>query len=331
MSFAPLHIHFDTRREAHPVYQLSEDRIDAAFQRRPDLAGQVKLTITRNQENIGDHLKTANILMGAFLPKELIRTGAPWLKNIHVIGAGVEYLYPMDWLPPTVVLTNSRGVHQQKGAESILLLVLMLNNNIPAFATAQRNALWNPLYSTSLKGKTALVVGVGELGGAAAAQLRSHGLRIIGIRRSGVPHRNCDETHGPDKLNAMLPRADFVVLTAPLTRETEGLIGKTQFDLMKTGAGLLNFCRAKVCDYRALKDALSSGKLSGAISDVFDPDPLPSDSYLWTVPNLFIVPHCLSSDPERYIAMSLDLVFENAARLLSSKPLINVVDVERGY
>lgn len=326
-----LHIHFDSRRESLPVTHMTRTLIDAALRRRPDLEGRVHLTTSWSWENIGDALATADMLVGFRMPKELIRSAAPRLKNIHVIGAGVEHLSPTDWLPPAIVVTNNRGIHRQKAAESVLLFALMLNSKIPALATAQRNESWNPLFATSIKGKTALFVGVGEVGGVGAAELRKLGLRVIGIRRSGISHPSCDETYGPDQLHTLLPRADFVFLTTPLTRETRGLIGKSEFDLMKTGAGFVNFCRANVCDYRALQDCLRSGKLSGAILDVFDPEPLPSDSSLWTVPNLFITPHCLSDDAEEYVPMTLDLVFENAARLLNAEPLKNVVDFRREY
>lgn len=331
MALPTLHIHFDSRRESAPVTHMTPTLIDAALRRRPDLEGRVNLTTSWSLENIGDALATADMLVGFRMPKELIRSAAPRLKSIHVIGAGVEHLHPTDWLPSAIVVTNNRGIHRQKAAESVLLFALMLNSKIPALATAQRNECWNPLFATSIKGKTALFIGVGEVGGIGAAELRKLGMRVLGIRRSGISHPNCDETYGPDQLHALLPRADVVLLTTPLTRETHGLIGESEFALMKPGAGFVNFCRANVCDYRALEDYLRSGKLSGAILDVFDPEPLPADSWLWTVPNLFITPHCLSDDAEDYIPMTLDLVFENAARLLNGEPLRNVVDFRRGY
>ncbi|WP_167771702.1 D-2-hydroxyacid dehydrogenase [Bradyrhizobium niftali] len=310
---------------------MTETLIDAALRRHPALEGKVKLTTSWNLENVAAALATADMFVGFRMPKELIRDASPRLKSIHVIGAGVEHLHPTEWISPGIVVTNNRGVHRQKAAESILLFALMLNSNIPGLATAQRNANWNPLFATSIKGKTALIIGVGEVGSAGANELRKLGLRVVGIRRSGTPHPSCDETYGPSALHALLPQADFVFLTTPLTKETRTLIGKAEFALMKPGAGFANFCRAKVCDYNALGDCLHSGKISGAILDVFDPEPLPADSWLWTVPNLFITPHCLSDDAEQYIPMTLDLVFENAKRLLNFQPMKNIVDLQREY
>ncbi len=328
---AKLHIHFDSRREADPVFHMREDLCRAAFARRPELAGKVEMSWTWNQEGIAAPLASADMLVGFRMPKELIRDAAPKLKAIHLIGAGVEHLRPLDWVPKHITITNNRGVHAQKAGEYIILALLMLNNYIPALATAQRENVWNPLFSTSVKGKTVLIVGAGKLGSAGAAEARKLGFRVIGIRRSATPNPDCDETYGADRLHEMLPRADFVLVTAPATAETEGMMGEREFALMKKGAGFINFGRAKVCDYAALTRALDSGHLSGAILDVFDPEPLPSSSPLWNVRNLFITPHCSSDDADAYIPITLDLVFENAARMLAGEPLLNAVDLTLEY
>lgn len=326
-----LHIHFDSRREADPVFHMTEERVRAALARRSDIADRIRVTSSWNLEGIEVPLGTADMLVGFRMPKDVIRAAAPALRNIHLIGAGVEHLRPLDWVPGQVAITNNRGVHRQKAGEYILLALLMLNNYIPALATAQRENVWNPLFSTSVKGKTTLIIGAGELGASGAAEARKLGFRTIGVRRTGQEHPDFDEMHTPDKLAELLPRADFVLVTVPVTRETEGMIGEREFALMKPGAGFINFGRAKVCDYAALTRALGSGHLSGAILDVFDPEPLPSESPLWNVRNLFITPHCSSDDAEAYIPITLDLVLENAARMLAGRELLNVVDLALEY
>jgi phosphoglycerate dehydrogenase-like enzyme len=240
-------------------------------------------------------------------------------------------LRPFDWVPQGLRITNNRGIHQQKAAEYILLCVLMLNNYIPALMNAQARREWLPLFGGHLKDRTLLIVGVGNLGGAGARLARQLGLYVIGVRRSGRRHRHCDETVAPSALHKVLPRADFVVVTAPSTSATDGMIGEREFALMKKGAGFVNFSRARLVDYGALADRLSAGALSGAVLDVFDPEPLPADSDLWTTPNLLITPHCSSDDLERYLPMTLDLVFENVARSLAGRPLRNRVDLGREY
>jgi glyoxylate/hydroxypyruvate reductase len=326
-----LHIHFDSRRTADPVFHLTKDLCAAALARRPDLADRVGMTFGWDLEGVEGPLATADMLVGFRMPKDLIRTGAPRLRNIHLIGAGVEHLRPLDWVPPQVAITNNRGVHKQKAGEFIVLALLMLNNYVPALVTAQRSRVWNPLFSTSVVGKTVLIFGAGRLGSAGAQAARKLGFHVIGIRRSGGPNPDCDETYGPDRLHEMLPRADFVLVTAPATRETEGLFGDREYGLMRKGAGFINFGRAKVCDYDALTRHLDSGHLSGAILDVFDPEPLPSDSPLWQVNNLIITPHCSSDDAIEYIPITLDLVMENASRMLAGQALTNVVNTELEY
>ena len=143
---------------------------------------------------------------------------------------------------------------------------------------------------------------------------RRLGLHVLGVRRSGTPWRGVDEMVTPDRLAEVLPRADFVVVNAPLTPETQGLVGRTALSLMKPGAGLVNLARARVVDYEALAEKLRDGALSGAVLDVFDPEPLPADSGLWSTPNLIITPHVSSDDDARHAPLTMDLVFDNIRR-----------------
>jgi glyoxylate/hydroxypyruvate reductase len=133
------------------------------------------------------------------------------------------------------------------------------------------------------------------------------------------------------KLHKVLPRADFVLIAAPLTPDTRHLIDSTAIGLMKDGAGLINVGRAGVVDYAALAKALKASKLSGAMLDVFDPEPLPASSPLWRVPNLIITPHCSSDDLDEYLPKTMDLAFDNFLRLGSGRKLKNVVDRATGY
>ena len=132
-------------------------------------------------------------------------------------------------------------------------------------------------------------------------------------------------------LDSVLPEADFVVLAAPLTPETRNLLDRRRIGLMKPGAGLFNLGRAGSVDHDALAEALGSGALSGAILDVYDPEPLPAASPLWHVDNLVLTPHVTSDDLDEYLPKTLDLVFANAVRLMQGERLVNAVDPLRGY
>jgi glyoxylate/hydroxypyruvate reductase A len=332
MKTGKFHVHFNSRREAHPVFHLTDELCKAALARRRDLAGKVRITTGWDLVNAAEALKTAAMLVTSMqVPRKNLRAMAPLLRSIHLIGAGVEYLRPFDWVPKGIEITNNRGIHQQKAAEYILMCVLMLNNRVPTLMNAQSRREWRPLFTDHLKGKTLLIVGVGHLGGAGARQAKRCGLYVIGVRRSGRSHRYCDEVVGQAGLHEVLPRADFIVVTVPSTSLTDGMIGKREFAMMKKTAGFVNFSRAQVVDYRALAARLRTGELGGAILDVFDPEPLPAESDLWTTPNLLITPHCSSDDLDRYVPTTLDLIFENVARSIAGRKLINRIDVEWQY
>src|SRR5262249_29097214 len=278
---AKFHVHFNSRRQAHPVFHMAEALCRAALGRRADLAGKVRITTGWDLEDPGEALKTAAMLVTSMqVPRQNLRAVAPALRSLHLIGAGVEYLRPFDWVPRGIDITNNRGIHQQKAGEYILMCVMMLNNRIPTLMNAQSRCEWLPLFTDHLKGKTLLIVGVGQLGGAGARQAKRCGLHVIGVRRSGRPHRYCDEVVDQPRLHEVLPRADFIVVSAPSTSATDGMIGEREFALMKKTAGFINFSRAQLVDYRALAKRLRAGALGGAILDVFDPEPLPAKSDL---------------------------------------------------
>ena len=326
------HIHFNSRRESHQVFHMTPHLIEAAAARHTDLAGKMEFTFSWDLEECTEALKTTSMLVtGVQVPLRNIGHVAPALEAIHFIGAGVEYHRPFDWVPKGVAIINNRGIHYQKAGEYILMCLLMLNSRIPALMNAQSRREWLPLFTGQLKGKTLVIVGVGHLGGAGAEAAKKCGLHVIGVRRSGRPHRHCHEVVGPNQLHAVLPRADFVVVTAPSTAQTDGMIGRSEFDLMKKTASFTNFSRAQLVDYEALAEKLRTGMLEGAVLDVFDPEPLPSDSDLWAIPNLLITPHCSSDDLTEYIPMTLDLVFRNVARAMSNRGLLNKVDLKREY
>jgi phosphoglycerate dehydrogenase-like enzyme len=207
----------------------------------------------------------------------------------------------------------------------------MLNNSIPTIVTNQRDSHWKEAFGTPVGGKTLVVVGVGNIGGAAARHAKRLGMTVLGVRRGGRPRRGIDEMFRPDELGKVLPRADFVLVTLPLTRETRGLIGRAELAMMKPGAGFVNIGRGGTVDYVALAEMLESGRLSGAVLDAYEQEPLPSSSPLWGTRNLILSPHCSSSDLHRYIPLTLDVTFENLARLLEGRPLINRISRTLGY
>jgi len=326
-----LRLHVENVSTMAPVFQIQPEQWEAAVARHPALARRLDVTIGWDLQMFDERMQTAEILIGWRFPKDDFARRAPHLRWIHMTGAGIEHLMPLDWLPKRVAVTTNSGVHAPKAGEFAAMAILMINNHMPALMTAQRDGRWHRIFSTPVRGKTLAIVGVGAMGGAAAERAKRLGMRVLGVRRSRRPHRHIDRMYGPADLDRVLPRADIVLLTVPLTAETRQLIGKRELDLMKPAAGLINLARARVVDYDALGAKLARGELSGAILDVFDPEPLPPDSPLWTMPNVVMTPHVSSDDVERYVPRTLDLVFANVSRYLAGRPLTNRVRPEREY
>ena len=327
-------LHFETRASKPKVFHLTEDLVAAAEQRcECDVATTLGTDLADLSRLAGaTGLVTSNdVIRDPKFPIDRLPSVAPKLVWIHIIGAGIDPLLPLDWLPPYVTLTNNSGVHFEKATESATMILLMLNARIPAIVDNQRHSKWDQIFTSTIKHKTVLIIGMGDMGAAVATAARSLGLRVLGVRRTGAPHELVDEMFSIDQLDSVLPQADFIVLAAPLTAETQNLMDRRRFQLIKDGAALFNFGRAGLIDGDVLIESLQEGQLSGAITDVVETEPLEATSPLWHVKNLILTPHVTSDDLDGYLVKTLDLVFENFKRLKAGQPLLNKVDENKGY
>jgi phosphoglycerate dehydrogenase-like enzyme len=223
------------------------------------------------------------------------------------------------------------GTHAPKAAESVVMSVLMLNARLPAIIANQRASRWEQIFSSTAAGKTVTILGLGNMGRASARALRNLGITVRGVRRTAAPDDDVDAIFTTGDLHAALADADFLVVAAPLTAETRGLIGAAELDQLKPGAGVVNIGRGPIVDYDALSARLEDGRLSGAVLDVFAEEPLPSESPLWKVKNAILTPHISSDDSARYMPRALDIFFENLQRMIDGVPLRNVIDRNLGY
>lgn len=253
------------------------------------------------------------------------------LKLIQLTSAGLDRLAPFDWLPAGVHLCNNSGVHREKAGQWGIMAVLMLANAMPFFATRQRECDWAKRFCHTVAGRTLVVVGPGDLGSDTARHGRHFGMHVIGVRARDLPHPHCDRVVTFHQLDSVLPEADYVVLSMPLTPATKGLFDRRRLGLMKRGAGLVNMARGAAIDQDAMADLLESGHLSGAVIDVAIPEPLPPDHRLWRVPNLTIVPHVSSDDPDTYTPRTLDILLDNLATLRRGQRPPTAIDTARWY
>jgi phosphoglycerate dehydrogenase-like enzyme len=314
------------------AFHASEAMWREAIARRPALAGRIEARIGDTADDFAREIAASHVLFAASAEvKARFPCAAPNLRLIFCTSAGLDRLAPYDWLPKGVALLNNSGVHAHKAGDWCLMAILMLVNNMARFATAQREKRWDKTFSGVAAGRTLVVVGLGDIGGTAAARARLFGLKVVGVRARPAPHPACDEVVGADKLDAVLPRADVLLLAAPLTPETKGMLSRARLALMKPSAGLVNIGRGGLVDQEAMCDALDAGKLAGAVLDVFTPEPLPADSRVWTTRNLVVSPHVAADNPATYTPLSIELLLDNLAAWIDGKKLPNQIDPARWY
>ena len=324
------HLHLESGRKRPVIFQMHEAQWAAAAKRHRALARRLKVTVGWDNEILDEALKTADFMINSAPPKARLRERAPQLKWIQTTSAGVDGLMPFDWLPKDITLTNNTGAHGAKAEDSCAMALLMLQARLPEVIKQQQDRVWKGVFTIPIAGKTVVVVGFGDLGQGAGRAANKLGLNVIAVTRSGKAHKLAGRVMKSARIDSVLPKADFVIVTAPLTAETRGLINRDRINLMKPGTGFVNIGRSPIVDYIALRERLENGELGGAVLDVFDQEPLPPDSPFWTTKNLMVLPHISCDDP-RYIDHLLDFWFLNFERFLAGKPLKNIVNRKLGY
>jgi phosphoglycerate dehydrogenase-like enzyme len=275
------------------------------------------------------------------LPPRIVRRQWEHLRGVRVVQAlwaGVDTL--LSIFPSGVTLCDARGVHNIPTAEWTLAAVLAMQKSLPFFFDHQRQGKWaigqqshqiDQPASTMIKNPPAkmrdiadsivLIVGYGAIGEAVEKRLEPFGARFL-----RVATRARDGVASVERLEELLPAADIVILTVPLTSQTRGMIDAHRLDRMKPGALLVNASRGPIVQTDALLDALTANKIRAAV-DVTDPEPLPESHPLWHAPNLLITPH-VAGDSERFFQRAFQLVQEQIDRYVRGEPLINVVTGE---
>ena len=291
----------------------------------PDL--EVKL-YEPDDPTLADYVREMDIFFAWQFPPEIVRD-APKLRWISSTGAGVDMVMAArEWLPSGVPVTRMIHVFDTAMAEYVLGFLLAVQIDFRRAFRQQASKTWQGWYSPPLRGSTAVVVGLGSIGSEVARTLKAHGLTVIGVSRSGRPVAGLDEVHAVDRLDAVLPRADYLVLVVPLTPETRGLIDRRRLGLLPGGAVLVNICRGAVVEERELIQALERGHPRFAVLDVFEQEPLPPESPLWSMENVIVTPHMSGPDD---VAVNAARFLENYQRFLAGQPLRGLVDFERGY
>lgn len=315
-----------------PLFDFSRKMWDYAVANAPEAKAGHDVSIGVTPADFVAAMREAEALVtDVSVIKTLFPCAAPNLKMIFLTNAGLDKLAPFGWLPPGVILMNNRGVHAQKAGEFGLMAILMLANHIPAMVANQREGKWRKLWGSVLSGHHLTVVGLGSLGGTIAEHAAKFGMRITGIRAHPAPHPACDQVLGTNAIEEALPETEFLVLACPLTPATRGLMTRKRLECLPSGAGVINIGRGELIDQDALCDLLDQEHLSGAVLDVFTPEPIPPGHRLWSTRNLIISPHTSADDPATYNKHSLAIFLDNLKAYQNGQPLPNRYDIARGY
>lgn len=308
--------------------KISSEHLEKISSGFPD----IELVHTGNPAEAAQLVQEAEVLVSwwsNFSPDFL---ASPSLRWIHALSAGVDgFLHP-PVLEGRILLTNSSGIHGIPISEHTFAMLLSFSRGLYRFAKYQEQSLWQkdvPL--TELRGKSLGIVGLGSIGQEIARLGTAFGMRVIGVKRNpGPPPANVHRVVSMEGLDLVLKESDYLVLSMPLTSETNKLIGYKQLELMKPSAVIINIARGEVLDETALAEALRNRIIAGAGLDVFESEPLPSDSPLWQLDNCIITPHCAAMSPQ-YMVRATDLFCRNLDGYLKGEVMPTLVDPNRGY
>jgi phosphoglycerate dehydrogenase-like enzyme len=313
--------------------------VDTRVELRVLNAGQLEaLQAATPREEIATALADAEVLFGYWggAIRHLVRAEdpPPALRWVQLSSAGADRVDTALIREAGLTFTTARGLHAVPIAEFLLTYMLMLVKGWPQLWRSQMAGEYDrSIMPGNLEGKTVGIVGMGAIGAEVARRARALGCRVLGVRRSFTergPDAVADEAVPPGDLDYLLAESDFVVIAAPLTEETRGLIGAAQLRTMGPRSYLLNVARGELVDEAALIEALRDGTIAGAALDVFEREPLVRASPLWDLDNVILTPH-VTGGVEDYHARATAIFCANLWRYLAGEPLENVVDPARGY
>jgi phosphoglycerate dehydrogenase-like enzyme len=261
------------------------------------------------------------------------------LRWIHSPAAAVHQLLFPELIASDVMLTNGREVHGATVAELVIALIFALAKKLPLAMRCQEQRVWgqNQVWESrpqprEVAGATLGLIGLGSIGTEVTKRASAIGMRVIAVRNrveAGKPD-NVEQVYAPSQIDLMLSQSDYVVIAAPLTSSTAGMINAERLTSMKPDAYLINVSRGQLVDEPALAEALRSKRIAGAALDVFEKEPLPPDSPLWDLQNLLITPH-IAGFSEKLWERHYNFFTENLRCYLNHQPLIAIVDKSKGY
>lgn len=267
------------------------------------------------------------LLREVFLMSQRVR----W---IHSRSAGLEQALFPELVESKVILTNGSGVFSPSLGEFVLAAILYFAKDLRRMIRNQMDGVWEQFDVAMISGQTVGIVGYGSIGRSVAARVRALEMNVLALRRSSSRETKndllIDRTYAPEQRLEMLSQCDYIVVTLPLTRETQSFIAEPEFAVMKKNAVIINVGRGPTIDERAMIRALSENKIRGAALDVFDQEPLPQGHPFYLLKNVLLSPHCADHTPD-WLDNAMRFFLEQLERFQHKEMLLNIVDKRRGY
>jgi len=301
------------------------------------LPPETRIAVGNSVEAFRSAAPTADVIFNWSLGGGLLRDVflmCPQVKWVHSRAAGLDgQLFP-ELIESPVPMTNGSGVFSQSLGEFALAAILYFAKDLRRMVRNQLAGTWEQFDITEIANQTVGIIGYGDIGRAVASRVRAMGMQVLAVKRKGAPLYNVDpmvtQIFGPDGRLEMISRCDYVVVAAPLTPDTRGMIGAAEFDAMKPEAVIINLGRGPVIDEAAMVNALTKGQIKGAALDVFDKEPLPDGHPFYKLENVLLSPHCADHTPD-WLDQAMRFFVEQFDRYRTGVPLKNVVNKQLGY
>lgn len=294
---------------------------------------EVELIHVRKEDDLRKSLPRADILLVTDFRTDMLERAWPGehrISWVHATSAGVDALMFPELVDSDLVVTNARGIFNRGIAEYVLGAVLLMAKDSINNLRYQERHQWRHRETELIQNRTALIIGAGSIGRDVAWLLGAAGMRVIGTARSAREDENFDAVYAGDKLYDLLPEADYVIVTAPLTDETRGIIDRDAFSRMQPTACFINVARGEIVAQDDLIEALRREQIAGAVLDVFETEPLEEDSPLWDMPQVMISAHMAGDFTGWKQALGEQFV-DNFRRWCKGETLRNLVDKDKGY
>jgi phosphoglycerate dehydrogenase-like enzyme len=297
----------------------------------------VKIVAGNSSEAFGQAAAHASVLFnwsGSLALFRKVFAICPNLRWVHSRSVGLERTLFPELIESPVPLTNGTGVFSASLGEFVLAAILYFAKDFRRMIRNQEAGVWEAFDVMPASGQIVGIIGYGDIGRAIAARVRPLGMTVLAVKRHASKLRGADslveQIYSPERRVEMLSRCDYVVVAAPLTSETRGMVGEPEFRAMKPTAVVINVGRGPVINEEALVNALSNGRIKGAALDVFDEEPLPQGHPFYKLENVLLSPHCADHTPD-WLDQAMQFFIAQFERFRKGEPLLNVTDKKLGY